>query len=484
MRRLAVLCAAMVCGLAMAQSTRASDCSGGTVDLSVTGYVIHTFTSSGTLNCPSERTAEVLVVAGGGGGAKHGGGGGGGGVVVHSALSIPSGNSTVTVGTGGAENTNYGTAANDGLNSSFLSITANGGGGGGNLHNDRIGRPGGSGGGAARDTNSAGGAADPGTGGTASYGNAGGNGAGSSCGGGAGGGGAGGVGGNGERSPEKGGAGGDGISLTISGSAVTYGGGGGGGQECTSVEGPALGGSGGGGNGGEDDTATMPTAGVPNTGGGGGGGSNGQTGAAGGSGVVIIRYEAAPALAPQTITFENPGDQTVGVQVTLTAAASSGLPVTFSSSALSVCDLNAGVLMPLIEGTCTISADQVGDAQWEAAPTVEHTITVVAADSDGDGVNDDSDQCDDTPSAEVADDTGCSPSQRDSDSDGVNDDQDAFPYDPTETADSDGDGVGDNADAFPDDPTRSVMPVPVMSPLALLLLAGLLGLLGVRRLRV
>ena len=115
--------------------------------------------------------------------------------------------------------------------------------------------------------------------------------------------------------------------------------------------------------------------------------------------------------------------------MTLTATASSGLPVTFSSSALSVCGLNAGVLTPLAEGTCTISADQVGNAEWEAAPTVEHTITVVAADSDGDGVNDDE-------------------------------------------------------DAFPNDPTRSVMPVPVMSALASLLLAGLLGLLGVRRLRL
>ena len=61
----------------------------------------------------------------------------------------------------------------------------------------------------------------------------------------------------------------------------------------------------------------------------------------------------------------------------------------------------------------------------------------------------------------------------DSDGDGVYDDQDAFPNDPTETADSDSDGVGDNADAYPDDATRSVMPVPVMSTLALLLLAVL-----------
>ena len=70
----------------------------------------------------------------------------------------------------------------------------------------------------------------------------------------------------------------------------------------------------------------------------------------------------------------------------------------------------------------------------------------------------------------------------DSDGDGVYDDQDAFPDDPTETADSDGDGVGDNADAFPNDPTRSAMPVPSMPALVLLLLAGLLGLVGVRRL--
>ena len=72
----------------------------------------------------------------------------------------------------------------------------------------------------------------------------------------------------------------------------------------------------------------------------------------------------------------------------------------------------------------------------------------------------------------------------DSDGDGVYNDQDAFPNDSSETADSDSDGVGDNADAYPDDPTRSVMPVPVMTSLFLLLLAGLLGLLGVRRLKL
>ena len=75
----------------------------------------------------------------------------------------------------------------------------------------------------------------------------------------------------------------------------------------------------------------------------------------------------------------------------------------------------------------------------------------------------------------------------DSDGDGVYDDQDAFPDDPTETADSDSDGVGDNADAFPNDPTRSAlpaMPVPLMPAAVLFLLAGLLGLVGVRRLKL
>ena len=72
----------------------------------------------------------------------------------------------------------------------------------------------------------------------------------------------------------------------------------------------------------------------------------------------------------------------------------------------------------------------------------------------------------------------------DSDGDGVNDDQDAFPNDATETADSDGDGVGDNRDAYPNDPARSVMPVPAMPALGFFLLAGLLSLLGVRRLRL
>lgn len=71
----------------------------------------------------------------------------------------------------------------------------------------------------------------------------------------------------------------------------------------------------------------------------------------------------------------------------------------------------------------------------------------------------------------------------DLDNDGVVDAEDAFPNDPTETTDSDGDRVGDNRDVYPNDPNRWAVPVPFMPWLALLLMAGLLGLMGARRVR-
>ena len=45
--------------------------------------------------------------------------------------------------------------------------------------------------------------------------------------------------------------------------------------------------------------------------------------------------------------------------------------------------------------------------------------------------------------------------QADSDDDGVGDNTDTFPDDPSESVDSDGDGVGDNADLYPNDATKS-----------------------------
>ena len=110
------------------------------------GYVVHTFTSSDTLNIPVAASADVLVVGGGGGGGGNpggnwGAGGGAGGLIYSTAFSIAANsNYTVTVGGGGGASS---TPGGTGTNSVFGSLTALGGGGGGGA-----GAAGGSGGGA------------------------------------------------------------------------------------------------------------------------------------------------------------------------------------------------------------------------------------------------------------------------------------------------------------------------------------------------
>jgi hypothetical protein len=207
------------------------------------GYVVHTFTSSGTLNIPVPASADVLVVAGGGGGYdSYGGSGGAGGLIYSNAFSIAANSSyTVTVGGGGAG----GNVGVNGANSVFGSLTALGGGGG--AGGSSPGGSGGSGGGAQHGT--------PGTGlqpssSSGGYGNNGGGNVGG------GGGGAGGAGGNAY------GPGGIGRQYSISGVATYY----------------AVGGG------------WMSGNGVANTGGGGGAGTAGS----GGSGIVIVKYPYTP----------------------------------------------------------------------------------------------------------------------------------------------------------------------------------------------
>jgi hypothetical protein len=258
-------------------------------------FKIHTFTGPGTFTVntsgPGSSTVDYLVVAGGGGGGGNPGNGGGGGSggfrtnfpsscagVPVTAQAYP-----ITVGAGGARQTN-------GNNSIFSTITSTAGGSGapGGLGGGGTGNSGGSGGG--------GGGTNPGPGGAGgsgnspptspSQGNNGGAGAGGITAGG--GGGAGAVGGN--SNGTVGGNGGNGTANSITGSPVTYAGGGGGGI-WNGVTGPGgTGGSGGGGNGPIPPAGADGVAAVANTGGGGGGGGTSGAGAAGGSGIVVIRY--------------------------------------------------------------------------------------------------------------------------------------------------------------------------------------------------
>ena len=86
------------------------------------------------------------------------------------------------------------------------------------------------------------------------------------------------------------------------------------------------------------------------------------------------------AKGDQTIAF-GPAPALVagGATKTVTATATSTLPVTFSSTTPTVCTATAaGVVTPLLVGTCTIAADQAGNASWNAAPRALLSIPVTA----------------------------------------------------------------------------------------------------------
>ena len=72
-------------------------------------------------------------------------------------------------------------------------------------------------------------------------------------------------------------------------------------------------------------------------------------------------------------------------------------------------------------------------------------------DTDGDGIDNELDDCPDFAGNSTMDKIGCP----DSDGDGYSDSGDAFPSDSGEWADSDGDGVGNNGDEFPNDSNES-----------------------------
>jgi len=84
--------------------------------------------------------------------------------------------------------------------------------------------------------------------------------------------------------------------------------------------------------------------------------------------------------ASQTIDFRDPGAQSFASPPTLTATATSGLTPTFTSSTTGVCTITSGgALTFLAPGTCTINADQAGNASYLAAITVSRSFAVSAS---------------------------------------------------------------------------------------------------------
>lgn len=84
---------------------------------------------------------------------------------------------------------------------------------------------------------------------------------------------------------------------------------------------------------------------------------------------VAVTVDAAPAT--QTITFSAPSTASVGGgNVTLSASASSGLPVSYASTTPSTCTVSGSTLTPVASGSCSITASQAGNSTYPAAKPV------------------------------------------------------------------------------------------------------------------
>jgi hypothetical protein len=96
-----------------------------------------------------------------------------------------------------------------------------------------------------------------------------------------------------------------------------------------------------------------------------------------------VVFTTAPAVGQrldQTITFPPPADRTLAQSpVTMTATASSGLTVTFSTTTPGVCTAggaNGATITLVAAGQCTVQADQAGDATYNPAPSVRRSFQV------------------------------------------------------------------------------------------------------------
>lgn len=114
---------------------------------------------------------------------------------------------------------------------------------------------------------------------------------------------------------------------------------------------------------------------------------NGSTMTSGGTNVVLNLANVAATTGvlvngqqTQSITFTTPGDQTFGTTPTLTATASSSLPVAFSATTTAVCTVTSGGMLTFVNtGSCTVDANQSGNASYLPASQVSQTFMVNAA---------------------------------------------------------------------------------------------------------
>ncbi len=101
---------------------------------------------------------------------------------------------------------------------------------------------------------------------------------------------------------------------------------------------------------------------------------------AAGTGLASVASNAVTPIGLQTISFANPGTQNFGTTPTLTATATSGLGVAFTSSTPGVCTITSGGLLTFVTvGSCTINANQAGTGSYLAAAQVSRSFSVGAS---------------------------------------------------------------------------------------------------------
>jgi hypothetical protein len=92
---------------------------------------------------------------------------------------------------------------------------------------------------------------------------------------------------------------------------------------------------------------------------------------------VTRSFQVTVGTTPQTITFNPLSSQPVNAPpFTVSATASSGLPVSFSSKTPGICTVSGSTVTLVAGGTCTIQASQPGSGVYAPATPVSQSFTV------------------------------------------------------------------------------------------------------------
>src|SRR5262249_30867927 len=78
----------------------------------------------------------------------------------------------------------------------------------------------------------------------------------------------------------------------------------------------------------------------------------------------------------QTISFGALPNAAMGTSPTVTATATSSLPVSFNSQTTSFCTVSGATVTLVAVGTCTVKASEADNANWPAATPVSQSFQV------------------------------------------------------------------------------------------------------------